>query len=77
MSRKRPLTRNQLAEFLPNHEAIKAFERIMDEVYDLLPTDVIAINQAIFFACLALNDSRLVLSASDSPSRFGEPETPC
>lgn len=46
MSRKQPLTRNQLAEFLPNHEAIKAFERIMDEVYNLLPADVVAINNA-------------------------------
>jgi hypothetical protein len=43
MSRKQPLTRNQLAEFLPNHEAIKAFERIMDEVYNLLPTDIVAL----------------------------------
>lgn len=47
MSRKRPLTRNQLAEFLPNHEAIKAFERLMDEVYSLLPEDVAALTQAI------------------------------
>lgn len=47
MSRKRPLTRNQLAEFLPNHEAIKAFERLMDEVYNLLPEDVAALTQAI------------------------------
>lgn len=47
MSRKRPLTRNQLAEFLPNHEAIKAFERLMDEVYSLLPEDVASLTQAI------------------------------
>lgn len=26
----RPLTRNQLAKFLPNHEAIKAFEAMQD-----------------------------------------------
>jgi hypothetical protein len=63
MSRKRPLTRNQLAEFLPNHEAIKAFERIMDEVYDLLPTDVIAINQAI-------NDLALSLGSTDAKAEI-------
>jgi hypothetical protein len=63
MSRKRPLTRNQLAEFLPNHEAIKAFERIMDEVYDLLPTDVIAINQAI-------NDLALSLGYADAKAEI-------
>jgi hypothetical protein len=43
MSRKQPLTRNQLAEFLPNHEAIKAFERIMDEVYNLMPADIVTL----------------------------------
>lgn len=32
---------------------------------------------AMFDACLALNDARLALSDSDSPSLLGEPETPC
>ena len=32
---------------------------------------------AMFSACLALNDSRRALSALDSPSRFGDPDTPC
>lgn len=63
MSRKRPLSRNQLAEFLPSHEAIKAFERIMDEVYDLLPEDVTAINQAI-------NDLAFSLGSTDTKAEI-------
>lgn len=47
MSRMKPLTRNQLAAFLPNHEAVKAFERVMGEVYELIPADVAAINASI------------------------------
>jgi hypothetical protein len=43
MSRSRPLTRNQLAAFLPNHEAVKAFERLMDEAYVQTPADLTAL----------------------------------
>lgn len=36
----RNLTRNQLAEFLPNARAVKAFEQLLKQVNSLLPTDV-------------------------------------
>lgn len=48
----RGLTRNQLAEFLPNARAIRAFEQLLKQVGDLLPSDIIAINRAILEAYL-------------------------
>ena len=43
----RNLTRNQLAEFLPNARAVRAFEQLLKQVSDLLPSDVVTLNQAI------------------------------
>lgn len=40
MPRKNPLTRSQLALFLTSPEAIRAFERIMQEVYELTPAQL-------------------------------------
>lgn len=47
MSRIKPLTRNQLAAFLPTPEAIKAFEKVMSQALELLPEDVSSINSRI------------------------------
>lgn len=47
MARKNPLTRNQLAEFLKTPESIKAFERIMVDVYELTPADIDEIRDLI------------------------------
>ena len=47
MSRIKPLTRNQLAAFLPTPEAIKAFEKVMSQALELLPEDVSSINLRI------------------------------
>jgi len=47
MARKNPLTRNQLAEFLKTPESIKAFERIMVDVYELTPADIEEIRDLI------------------------------
>lgn len=43
----RNLTRNQLAEFLPNARAVRAFEQLLQQVGDLLPSDVVTINRLI------------------------------
>jgi hypothetical protein len=71
MSRKQPLTRNQLAEFLPNHEAIKAFERMMDEVYNLMPADIVTLtnlaNEAYLQGSSAGNQAE---SVSGNSRRF-------
>ena len=40
MADPRPLTRDQLAKFLPDAEAIKRFERLFSVAGDLTPTDV-------------------------------------
>ena len=47
MARKNPLTRNQLAEFLKTPESIKAFERVMVDVYELTPADIDEIRDLI------------------------------
>ena len=47
MARKNPLTRKQLALFLSSPEAIRAFERVMEEVYDLTPAELEEIRQLI------------------------------
>ena len=41
------LTRNQLAEFLPNSRAVRAFEQLLKSVGDLLPSDVATLNRLI------------------------------
>ena len=41
------LTRNQLAEFLPNQRAVRAFEQLLKQVGDLLPSDIATINRMI------------------------------
>lgn len=41
------LTRNQLAEFLPNQRAVRAFEQLLKSVGDLLPSDVTTLNRLI------------------------------
>lgn len=47
MSRIKPLTRNQLAQFLPTPEAVKAFEKVMSQALELLPDDIVSINARI------------------------------
>lgn len=39
MPRQRPLTREQLRRFLPDHLSIKVFEQIMDSTYEVLPDE--------------------------------------
>lgn len=41
------LTRNQLAEFLPNARTVRAFEQLLKSVGDLLPSDVATLNRLI------------------------------
>jgi hypothetical protein len=43
----RKLTRNQLAEFLPNARAVRAFEQLLEQVSTLLPEDIATINRLI------------------------------
>ena len=43
MADPRPLTRDQLAKFLPDAEAIKRFERLFAVAGDLTPTDVVTL----------------------------------
>lgn len=43
----RNLTRNQLAEFLPNARAIRAFEQVLKNVADILPADLAVINRIL------------------------------
>lgn len=43
----RNLTRNQLAEFLPNARAVRAFEQLLEQVSTLLPSDIVTINRLI------------------------------
>lgn len=43
----RRLTRNQLAEFLPNARVVRAFEQMLDQIGDLLPSDVATLNRLI------------------------------
>jgi hypothetical protein len=43
----RPLSRNQLAAFLPTPEAIKAFERLMQNSFVLTPAQITVILQLI------------------------------
>lgn len=43
----RNLTRNQLAEFLPNARAVRAFEQMLKQINELLPSDVATINRLI------------------------------
>jgi hypothetical protein len=52
------LTRTQLAEFLPNQRAIRAFEQLLKQVSDLLPTDI----QTIL---VAINDVSAAAAAAD------------
>lgn len=40
----KPLSRKQLAEFLPSHELVKKFEKLFEQVYDLYPDDIDDIN---------------------------------
>lgn len=43
----RNLTRNQLGEFLPNQRAVRAFEQLLKQVGDLLPSDIVTLNRLI------------------------------
>lgn len=43
----KPLTRDQLAKFLPDHEAIKAFERLFQIVENLSPSDIAILTRLI------------------------------
>lgn len=41
------ITRNQLAEFLPNQRAIRVFEQLLKQVNDVIPSDVNSLTQLI------------------------------
>lgn len=43
----RSVTRNQLAEFLPNQRLVRAMEQLLKQVNTLLPDDIAAINRMI------------------------------
>lgn len=43
----RKVTRNQLADFLPDPRAVRAFEQIMEQVSSLLPADIATLNRLI------------------------------
>jgi hypothetical protein len=43
----RQVTRNQLAEFLPNARVVRAFEQMLKQVGELLPADVVTLNRLI------------------------------
>src|SRR3990167_8077498 len=43
----RNLTRNQLAEFLPNQRAVRVFEQMLKQINELLPADVVTLNRLI------------------------------
>lgn len=47
MATDKPITRNQLAKFLPDHETIKAFERLLRVTANLTPDDVANLTQLI------------------------------
>lgn len=47
MTTDKPITRNQLAKFLPDHETIKAFERLLRVTANLTPDDVANLTQLI------------------------------
>ena len=47
MATQKPLTRDQLAKFLPDHEAIKAFERLFQIVENLTPSDIAILTRLI------------------------------
>lgn len=47
MATQKPLTRDQLARFLPDHEAIKAFERLFQIVENLTPADIAILTRLI------------------------------
>ena len=47
MATQKPLTRDQLAKFLPDHEAIKAFERLFQIVENLSPSDIAILTRMI------------------------------
>lgn len=49
----RPLTRKELAEFLPNQRAIRAFEKL----FDLIPADLVELQIAISEAMLSALDA--------------------
>jgi hypothetical protein len=43
----RQLTRNQLAEFLPNQRAVRAMEQMLKQVGELLPADIVELNRLV------------------------------
>lgn len=47
MATQKPLTRDQLAKFLPDHEAIKAFERLFQIVENLSPSEIAILTRLI------------------------------
>jgi len=65
----RQLTRNQLAEFLPNARAVRAFEQLLKYVGDLLPNDVATLTRLINEANLAagLADAKAQSAADALP----------
>ena len=66
MATQKPLTRDQLAKFLPDHEAIKAFERLFQIVENLSPSDIAILTRLIqeagIEACVADNKGDRAIS---------------
>lgn len=52
----KPLTRDQLASFLPNHEAVKAFEKLFQDVNSLPSEEII----------ILIQETALVAQSSDA-----------
>lgn len=69
MPRIGPLTRDQLAEFLPNHEAIKAFERMMQAVFEFSPGEIEEINRNI--QDVAVTGSQSFAAATQANDEIG------
>jgi hypothetical protein len=53
MTDPRPLTRNELAEFLPNQRAIRAFEKLFDLIPDELTSTTVQTDTAALTAAAA------------------------
>ena len=51
----KPLTRKELAEFLPTKRAIRAFEKL----FDIVPSSFIAVSNISEFALFGINEARV------------------
>lgn len=67
------LTRNQLAEFLPNQRAVRAFEQLLKSVGEILPNDVATLNRLIQEAGIeGANASSRAQEALDAIERIAQ-----